>query len=78
MTAKKSSSSKSKSISKKDLDIVRGVVRKGSSITVRKIPAAKKSSVAFARVIMDPVVKPKHFSVSDIRDAVRTVASSKQ
>ncbi|OGS93035.1 MAG: hypothetical protein A2061_01790 [Gallionellales bacterium GWA2_59_43] len=40
----------------------------------------KKTSVRLvrhARIIMDPVAKPKHFSVAAIRNAVRLVVDNK-
>jgi hypothetical protein len=41
---------------------------------------AKKSTarlVRHARIIMDPVAKPKHFSIAAIRNAVRLVVDNK-
>jgi hypothetical protein len=52
---------------------------KRPSISLSKIKAAKLAAArkAFAgkRVVMDPVVKPKHISVAAIRHAVRRVAA---
>jgi hypothetical protein len=56
------------------------VMAKGPSTSlgkfnVDKLAGPKKAAAAGKRVVMDPVVEPKHISAAAIRHAVRRVAA---